>query len=171
MRVGEILFERRERMLQYLKSIVPTWPDYVVKDWLYAAYAKNSAVKGSYYNFDNVKELMDMSLSYVGLDFNSKWQLVPNMKFTMDMWEPDTKESFIERAGGKLNPYHIPKDAERHATQSTLSKKAGGVSKEPVIMIKTSQGYQLLEGWHRTIQHFVNHPEGFVGPAYVAQGK
>jgi hypothetical protein len=35
-------------------------------------------------------------------------------------------------------------------------------------MIKTPQGYELLEGWHRTIQHFAKYPDGYTGPAYVA---
>jgi len=169
MKLEEILFERRDRMFQYLRSIVPGWPEYVVKDLLYSNFAKGNAVKSSYYNFENVKDHLDFMLSYTGLDFNSKWQFVPNMKFTMDMWEPDTKAKIVARAGGSKNPYHIPKDAERHATQSALAKKEGGIRKEPVIMVKTTKGYDLIEGWHRTIQHFVAHPEGYIGPAYIAQ--
>ena len=44
----------------------------------------------------------------------------------------------------------------------------GGVSKEPAILIKRPEGYDLLEGWHRTIQHFHMYPNGYTGPAYVA---
>jgi hypothetical protein len=65
----------------------------------------------------------------------------------------------------------VPRDTERHATQAQLIKQQGGVRKEPVIMIKTSQGYNLLEGWHRTIQHFNLYPDGYVGPAWIAQSK
>jgi GNAT superfamily N-acetyltransferase len=61
----------------------------------------------------------------------------------------------------------IPKDAERHATQAALIQQ-GGVSREPAILIKFGNGYELLEGWHRTIQHFARYPDGYVGPAYVA---
>ena len=49
-----------------------------------------------------------------------------------------------------------------------MAKQQGGVSREPVILIKTAQGYQLVEGWHRTIQHFDKYPNGYTGPAYVA---
>mgnify|MGYP003349517889 CR=1 FL=1 len=60
-----------------------------------------------------------------------------------------------------------PRDAERHEIQSKLVQQRG-ISKEPVILVKTSQGYELLEGWHRTIQHFAKYPNGYTGPAYVA---
>jgi hypothetical protein len=62
----------------------------------------------------------------------------------------------------------IQKEKERHATQAALAQQQGGVRKEPVLLIKTAKGYELLEGWHRTIQHFVKYPEGYTGPAYVA---
>jgi hypothetical protein len=40
MRASEFLVEYRDRMYQYIRSIVPTWPEYIVKDWLYANQAK-----------------------------------------------------------------------------------------------------------------------------------
>jgi len=80
-----------------------------------------------------------------------------------------TKQRLIGRAGGSSDlGLGIPKDKERHATQAALANQQGGVRKEPVILIKTPQGYELLEGWHRTIQHFAKYPDGYVGPAYVA---
>jgi hypothetical protein len=90
------------------------------------------------------------------------------MKFTMDMFEPKSKRKLIGRAGGTSDMgMGIPKDAERHATQAALIQQ-GGVSREPAILIKFGNGYELLEGWHRTIQHFARYPDGYVGPAYVA---
>jgi hypothetical protein len=91
----------------------------------------------------------------------------------MDMWEPKTLKRLQARAGGSSKStepdVHIPaRDAERHATQAQLAQQQGGVRKEPVILIKTSNGYELLEGWHRTIQHFHKFPDGYTGPAYVA---
>ena len=75
----------------------------------------------------------------------------------------------IGRAGGTSDlGMGIPKDKERHATQAALAQQQGGVRKEPVLLIKTSKGYELLEGWHRTIQHFVQYPDGYEGPAYIA---
>ena len=118
-------------------------------------------------------EIIEM-ITDAGLSPNTNpWQLVPNMKFTMDMFEPKSKRKLIGRAGGTSDMgMGIPKDAERHATQAALIQQ-GGVSKEPAILIKFGNGYELLEGWHRTIQHFAKYPDGYVGPAYVAvaQGK
>ena len=154
---SEQITELRDRMYQYIKSIVPAWPDYVVQDWLYKG--------GKTDTKDNIIE----KISGAGLTPNSKWQLVPNMKFTMDMFDPMTKQRLVGRAGGTSDlGMGIPKDKERHATQAALAQQQGGVRKEPVLLIKTAKGYELLEGWHRTIQHFAKYPEGYTGPAYVA---
>ena len=175
---SEQINEYRDRMYQYIKSIVPTWPEYIVKDWLYANQAKpfgrQSNITPADRSFETLRAFIPELLADIGLTVDTKWQLVPNMKFTMDMWEPKTKQRLIARAGGKsteLVPSTMApnmKDAERHATQAALAKQQGGVRKEPVIIIKTPQGYELLEGWHRTIQHFAKYPDGYTGPAYVA---
>jgi pyrimidine deaminase RibD-like protein len=164
--------EYRDRMYQYIKSMVPAWPDYVVKDWLYANFARGN-VQTANWSFDTLGEDLPKILANAGLTVNTKWQLVPDMKFTMDMWEPLTLKRLKERAGGSSKStdpdVHIPaRDAERHATQAALAQQQGGIRKEPVLLIKTAKGYELLEGWHRTIQHFVKYPEGYTGPAYVA---
>jgi len=87
----------------------------------------------------------------------------------MDMFEPMTKQRLIGRAGGNSDMgLDVPRDKERHATQAALAQQQGGVRKEPVLLIKTDKGYELLEGWHRTIQHFAKYPDGYTGPAYVA---
>lgn len=166
------LNEYRDRMYQYIKSIVPGFPDYVVKDWLYANLARG-ATQGPGWSFDTIGKDIPNILKDIGLSVDTKWQLVPNMKFTMDMWEPKTLKRLQARAGGVAgvadDDVHIPaRDAERHATQAQLAQQQGGVRKEPVILIKTSNGYALLEGWHRTIQHFHKFPDGYTGPAYVA---
>jgi hypothetical protein len=169
---SEQINEYRDRMYQYIKSILPTWPDYIVKDWLYANFARG-ATQGPNWSFDTIGKDIPNILKDIGLSVDTKWQLVPNMNFTMNMWEPKTLKRLQERAGGSSKStdpnVHIPaRDAERHATQAVLAKQQGGVRKEPVILIKTPQGYELLEGWHRTIQHFVKYPKGYTGPAYVA---
>jgi len=179
MRAREFITELRDRMYQYIRSIVPTWPEYVVQDWLYKGRGKNKNynVKQHYSGMEASQairnEIIEM-ITDAGLSPNTNpWQLVPNMKFTMDMFEPKSKRKLIGRAGGTSDMgMGIPKDAERHATQAALIQQ-GGVSKEPAILIKFGNGYELLEGWHRTIQHFAKYPDGYVGPAYVAvaQGK
>ena len=161
--VGTIT-EYRDRLLQYVKSLLPNYPEYVLKDWLVPN-------KGDFSNLPDTELKNDImeKLKGAGLTPNTKWQLVPDMKFTMDMFEPMTKQRLIGRAGGSSDlGMGIPRDKERHATQAALAQQQGGVRKEPVLLIKTDKGYELLEGWHRTIQHFAKYPNGYTGPAYVA---
>jgi len=169
MRAQEFIVEYRNRLLQYVKSLLPTWPEYVLKDWLVPN-------KGNFSNLptDAIKNGIMEKVQGAGLTPNSKWQLVPNMKFTMDMFDPKTKQLLIGRAGGSSDlGMGIPKDKERHATQAALAQQQGGVRSEPVLLIKSANGYELIEGWHRTIQHFHKFPDGYTGPAYVtvAQGQ
>jgi len=158
------LNEYRDRLLQYVKNLLPTWPEYILKDWLVPN-------KGDFSNLPDteLKNGIMEKLKLAGLSPNTKWQLVPNMQFTMDMFEPMTTKRLIGRAGGHSDMgLDVPRDKERHATQAQLAQQQGGVRKEPVILIKTDKGYELLEGWHRTIQHFAKYPQGYMGPAYVA---
>jgi hypothetical protein len=164
MRATEFITEYRDRLLQYVKGLLPTWPEYVVKDWLVPN-------KGDFSNLPDteLKNGIMEKLKGAGLTPNTKWQLIPDMKFTMDMFDPKTKQLLIGRAGGSSDlGMGIPKDKERHATQAALAQQQGGVRKEPVLLIKSANGYELLEGWHRTIQHFARYPEGYTGPAWVA---
>ena len=161
---SEQISEYRDRLLQYVKSLLPNYPEYVLKDWLVPN-------KGDFSNLPDtdLKNSIMEKLKLAGLTPNTKWQLVPDMKFTMDMFEPKTKQRLIGRAGGSSDlGMGIPRDKERHATQAALAQQQGGVRKEPVLLIKTDKGYELLEGWHRTIQHFAKYPDGYTGPAYVA---
>jgi hypothetical protein len=175
MRAIEFLTEIRNRMYQYIKSVLPNWPDYVLKDWVYGL-ARGDHQAGVYFKPDDDfdkwgfnKETILKMVKDSGLSPDTKWQLVPNMKFTMDMFNPKTKQNLIGRAGGSSDlGMGIPRDKERHATQAALAQQQGGVSKEPVLLIKTATGYDLPEGWHRTIQHFHKYPDGYTGPAYVA---
>jgi hypothetical protein len=73
------------------------------------------------------------------------------------------------REGGSSNPYQVPKDAERHSLQQKMIQQKG-VSEEPIIVAKLSNGYDLIEGWHRTIQHLKEFPQGYTAPAWVGYG-
>ena len=161
---SEQISEYRDRLLQYVKSLLPNYPEYVLKDWLVPN-------KGNFSNLPDteLKNGIMEKLKGAGLTPNTKWQLIPNMQFTMDMFEPMSKQRLIGRAGGNNDMgLDVPRDKERHATQAALAQQQGGVRKEPVLLVKTTNGYELLEGWHRTIQHFAKYPEGYTGPAYVA---
>jgi hypothetical protein len=123
MKINQIIPEARDRMYQYIKSIVPTWPDYVVKDWLYANLGRGAA-QGPGWSVRDMGQNVTGIIDAQGLSIDTKWQLVPNMKFTMDMWIPEVVAKLNARAGGKANPDQVPRDAERHATQAQLAQQA-----------------------------------------------
>lgn len=165
MRAKEFLSELRNKGLySFVKQILPTWPDYVLKDWVYN-HMRAPMLSGDVHNIN--KEYV---LELIGdLKPNTRWVYNPKQPFTMDMFEPKTKLKLEQRAGGKPPVgFTVPDDAARHATQAAFAKKQGGIRKEPVILIKTFKGYELVEGWHRTIQHFSSYPDGYYGPAYIA---
>ena len=157
------LTETREGALNWLKSYLPTWPEYVLRDWLYRGLTAKEHNPP-----EHPKEVVDRSLAGEGMSAQTQWKLIPNFEFKMEKLHPDTQRRINIRAGGSANPMNVPKDAERHATQAALAQQQGGVRKEPVIGKMTPQGFELIEGWHRTIQHFAQFPNGYRGPAWVA---
>jgi hypothetical protein len=156
--VAEGLAEARNSLFAFVKQQFPTWPDYVLKDFLYAQ------AKG----IRDQAELDDF-LKRNKQDFgNCKWTLT-KLPITFDIFTPKTQRMLASREGGSSNPFQVPRDAERHAQQSQMIQQKG-VSAEPIIVAKLSNGYDLIEGWHRTIQHLKAFPQGYTGPAWICTG-
>jgi RNA polymerase sigma factor (sigma-70 family) len=154
------LNETRDQLWTWVQSKFPKtqWPEYVQRDFLYAK------AKGN----QNQKDLEDF-LDEIQRDFGRvRWQL-EKLPITLDVFTPKTQRMIKEREGGSSNPYQVPKDAERHALQQKMIQQKG-VSQEPIIVAKLSNGYDLIEGWHRTIQHLKAFPQGYTGPAWVCTG-
>lgn len=169
MRAQEFITELRNRgLFRMVKQILPTWPDYVLKDWVYN-HMRAPVLAGDVHNIN--KEYVLNMIADSGLKPDTKWTYNPKQQFTMDMFTPTTKLRLQQRAGGRPPVgFTVPDDAKRHATQAAFAQRQGGVRSEPVILIKRADGYELLEGWHRTIQHFASFPQGYVGPAYIGIG-
>lgn len=158
MRSQEFILEARNSLFAFVKQHFPSWPDYVLKDFLYAQ------AKG----IRDQAELDDF-LKRNKQDFgNCKWTLT-KLPITFDIFTPKTQRMLASREGGSSNPFQVPRDAERHAQQSQMIQQKG-VSAEPIIVAKLSNGYDLIEGWHRTIQHLKAFPQGYTGPAWVCIG-
>ena len=154
----DTLSESRGSLFSWLKQHFPTWPDYVLKDFLY------QQAKG----IRDQAELEDF-LQRNKQDFGQvKWRL-EQLPITIDIFTPKTQRMINKREGGSSNPYGVPRDADRHARQLKMLQQTG-VSKEPIIVAKLNNGYDLIEGWHRTIQHLKAFPEGYTAPAYVGYG-
>jgi hypothetical protein len=154
--VNKSLVEYQGGAWRLIRSMVPRhWPDYVVKDWLYGKIPDNMELEDKKYHIQHLLQEYPVR----------QWRL-EKLPITLDIFTPATQEQIRKREGGSKNPFQVPRDTERHATQAAIIKKQG-VSGEPVIMLKKPDGYDLVEGWHRTIQNLQAHPEGYTGPAWV----
>lgn len=150
--------EYRNALYDFVKSKFSTWPEYVLKDFLYAQ-AKGIRDK------EELKDFLDRNQKDFG---QVNWRL-EKLSITIDIFTPKTQRMIKQREGGSSNPSKVPRDAERHELQAKIIQQKG-VSLEPIIVAKLSNGYDLIEGWHRTIQHLKAYPEGYTGPAWVAYG-
>ena len=156
MRIRELLVEYRGGAWRLIRSMVPKhWPDYVVKDWLYSRIPDNLELE------EKKQHIADLLQEYPV----RQWRL-ETLPITLAVFTPKIQKSIQKREGGSINPYGVPRDTERHAAQASIIQKQG-VSGEPVIIVKQPDGYELIEGWHRTIQNLQAHPEGYTGLAWV----
>ena len=154
MRLQE-LFESSEGLMSYLSKRYPTWPPYVIKDFLYQCIKDDSSQ-------DIIDDVLHSIEDQCG---RAIWKF-ENLKITPDIFDDETRDRLRARDKGNLNPLLVPRDKQRHQQQAALLKKVG-ISKEPIIVIKNDDGYDLIEGWHRTIQNLNMFPQGYVGPAWV----
>lgn len=132
------LNELRNATLEYFQRLFPNMPKYVVTDFIYKNY------KNIISNVNYQTELQTIVNEYK----DYKWKRGV-LNITLDIFDSETQKRITQRKGGTANPYQVPKDEERHTTQQQLLQQ--GPSNEPIIVFHTHQGYELIEGWHRTI--------------------
>ena len=157
MRANEFLTEYRRSLVQYIQGWFPDWPDYVIRDWLYPA------VKG----LDQGE--IESFASDVAEEYPvHRWEL-RTLNLTLSSFTEQTQRKILAREGGSKNPMSVPRDAERHAVQAQKIQQTGTVSPEPIIVIQRPgvKGLELVEGWHRTIQHLKAFPNGYRGRAWI----
>jgi len=156
MRANEFLTELRNKMQDHLQQQFPNWPPYVVNDFLY------KSIKG----MASQEEIQDW-VEGIKHDYPVRQWRLQKLNITLDVFNTKTQQQIKARAGGSVNPYGVPKDAERHSTQQAMIQTQG-VSQEPIIVFDHGDGkLELMEGWHRTIQHLKAYPQGYQGPAWV----
>jgi hypothetical protein len=64
---------------------------------------------------------------------------------------PNTQEKMKMRGMGSISLRDVPNDNERNTFQRNAVLKTKQGKNEPVILVKGRNGYNLLEGWHRTM--------------------
>ena len=166
MKISEILIEFNQNIYQWLQQQFPKWPAYVVKDMLYKTAKEILKNTASDRMRAELGAFVDQTKKDMGL---VTWALDRQFSITMDRFSPETQQRLKMRKGGSANPFQVSKDTERHSTQQALLKQTG-ISSEPIIVIKLHNGYDLLEGWHRTIQAMQKYPGGYKCPAWVGEG-
>jgi hypothetical protein len=145
----KLFFEAREGLLNYLRSRLSDVPSYVLYDLYYRS----------------VKNMNRVELEEFLQDHgNIKWNLVKDFRIDpKTTFDDDTLRVLSIRDGGKSNPYDVPKDLERHiGAKERIESK--GMPTEPIILIKSGDKYELVEGWHRTMQLLNLYPDGYIYP-------
>jgi len=145
-----LLIEKREGWYNLLRKKLPNMPEYVLKDWIYR--------KVDYYkDYESFNNWLDEWI--VGLD----WEYQKDFPMTMDIFSDKSRKELEERIKGSVRS-DVDRDEERHKNQKELLKLRG-ISKEPIILFRHEDGkYDLGEGWHRTVQAFIQYPDGFIQP-------
>ena len=147
----EILNEIRKSFMNYWKEKLPNTPEYVVNDWFY----KNNKNETQ----ENIDELIN---KYKDVE----WTLKKNFPMSLNILSDETIKRLKERWGGEKKK-DLDGDEERHQIQSGLVKIDGNkviTPTEPIIILDLNGKYELVEGWHRTIQIFNLLPKGFEYP-------
>ena len=147
-------------MREIIRKALPSWPDYVIKDWI------SSRIK----NQEDLKNLTGWLGELNKMVEPNSWKLHQKMFLTFDMLSPKTRYFMkIKRNFGEKNPFLIPRDEERSANAEQLVKTKGMENLPPVIMLHHANGLELCEGWHRTMAAFRLHPDGFYINVWIGQ--
>jgi hypothetical protein len=83
---------------------------------------------------------------FIDLQWSKKVIVVNISDFTKS-----SQRDMVRRKMGQEEEEGVPNDTQRSEKQKELMDKYGEGNNEPVIIIKTNKGYDLMEGWHRTM--------------------
>lgn len=158
--LDETVTEAREGVMEILRRELPDWPDYVIKDWIYQKIQSPIDLEGK---LNHVREIAKM------VQPNS-WRLHRKMPITFDMLSNKTRYFMkTKRQFGERNPFMVARDRERLEDAIRLVREKGMENLPPVIMLQHPDGLELVEGWHRMMAAFRQHPEGFRVNAWIGQ--
>ena len=137
---------RNKDVYSIIRPIFKDTPEYVFKElyYSYKGFFKSEFIKlvNDEADIDDIENIFS---DFIDLKWKKK---VVEVNF--NDFDEDTQIFMMEREMGKLNIDTIPNDEARHNLQKNIVIRNYG-NNEPVIMTKTSEGYHLYEGWHRTM--------------------
>ena len=90
------LNEYRNALYDFVKSKFPTWPEYVLKDFLYA---QAKGIRDQ----EELKDFLDRNQKDFG---QVKWRL-EKLPITLDIFTPKTQQMIKQREGGKIGRAHV----------------------------------------------------------------
>ena len=163
MDIDEVRSSHLTYITQKVKELTgQEWPEYVLRDWIY----KNTK------NFNPEMEtttgykkmVYRLVRDFIGEYGNGHWEF-KKIDISVESFTPDTQKYLTRRNKGSVEVDGVPNDIERHQTQKSLLKQRG-MSSEPIIVIQKPDGYELLEGWHRTVQNLSEYGS-YVQPAFI----
>ena len=155
----QLIKERRKSALEFvsdktLEIAGKRWPKYVVEDMLYTIFKDDPEPFGAWV------------IQFIEDYPNREWKLI-ELDITEDIFDDETRSQLETREGGKSNPNKVSRDEKRHEIQAKLLKEKG-ISTEPIIVVEHTDGkYELIEGWHRTIQSLIEFPDGYKQNTWV----
>jgi hypothetical protein len=177
-----ILTESQEQMLQmdelrsgFMNHIVQKskeiygqeWPEYVLLDWVYKNAKKLD--NGYIHKHQDIRNIVSILMERFLKIYGPGHWVSETIDININSFERSTREILRSRKSsvkdGKGRD-DVPQDYDRHIIQKDIIKKTGSPSKEPIIVIETPDGYDLLEGYHRTIQSLIEFGE-YKTPAWV----
>lgn len=132
-----------------LKKEFPTTPEYVLKDVIESIIVNNP---------EELKWVRRYFGGDPSLALGEWWKMFLKGPWVLKILEVNpedfnesTVNAFIERDFGKINTYMVPDDEKRMKIQREIVKGDG--KNQPIIVIYDSNTgkYELIEGWHRTM--------------------
>lgn len=151
-----VLNEYRKGPLRAIRQMAPHYPDYVIKDMLYKKIRNSDDLLTQRRWIEDQAKKID------------HWEFERGMFLNLNMLSPHTKDAIKNtRQFGDKNPWGIDKDEERMINAYDIVKQKGMENLPPIILVKTSMGYDLWEGWHRTMAALKLSPGGVKVNAYI----
>lgn len=145
----KIKIKKENEVLDYFRSLFPHMPEYVLRDFIYKNYHHRPSEPAKFKEY-----------------YAKKRWVYGTVNVTMDIFTPKTRGRIEERMHKNFDD-KFKNDAAKHDFQMLMLKYSGEPSKEPIILVKRSNGFDLKEGWHRTIQSLKLWPEGYKQVAWL----
>jgi hypothetical protein len=139
-----------ELYYKYMSQLITEYPD--TPELVLSEFLDNRVFNDE----ENVKRIENTYYGDITIDIrgyndwflSGPWEL-KTLELSINDFNRTTKQGFIDREFGDINPYMVPDDKERMSHQ--MKKQTGKGENVPVILVQDKGGYELVEGWHRVM--------------------